>query len=315
MSKPKLLIAETGLAQPWFMPYWDRYFDCEIYQPGQHYHHMIALVDDRYEKKIYDQLKQMNLCIVRPYLMDTFVHDSSQTVEGELILRAPEAVWIMESMGFAYQGYNTRRPHTRPDKFFLLLINRLRDHRQQLLTAVEQYLPHSLYTCVSQGIMLPDDVYEPGQDPATTANDRHYVPRWYRETAFSLVAETMIDTHNSSLFVSEKSFKPLAHGHAFVLWGTAGTLTYLRSLGFETFGHQVDETYDHTVNADQKLKMILTVLEDLYREFMTTGGVFQDVHSQNILAHNQTLFFDAGKIGQLFRQQIVQPIMEFAESP
>jgi len=314
MSKPKLLIADSALDKPWFMPYWTRYFDCEIYQPGQHYHHMIALVDDRYKKKIYDQLKQMNLCIVRPYLMDTFVHDRSQTVNGELILRAPEAVWIMESINFAYQGYNTRRPHSRPDKFFLLLINRLRDHRRLLLTAVNQYLPDSLHTCVSQGIMLPDDVHVPGQDPATTANDRYYVPRWYSETAFSLVAETMIDTHNSGLFISEKSFKPLAHGHAFVLWGTAGTLAYLQSLGFETFGHRVDETYDHTANADQKLKMILTMLEDLHREFMTTGQLFQDTKTADILEHNQQWFFNADKIDQLFQQQIVNPILEHVES-
>ena len=312
MSKPKLLIAETGLAQPWFMPQWTQSFDCEIYQPGQHYHDMIALVDDRYEKKIYDQLKQMNLRIVRPYLMDTFVHDSSQMVSGELVLRAQESVWIMESLQFAHLGYNTRRPHTRPDKFFLLLINRLRDHRQKLLQAVDQYLPDSLYTCVNQGIMLPDDVYEPGRDPATTANDRYYVPWWYGQTAFSLVAETMVDTQ---LFVSEKSFKPLAHGHPFLIFGTAGTLAYLRSLGFETFGHRVDESYDKIINPDKKSEMILATLEDLHKEFTTTGGVFQDVHSQGILAHNQALFFDADKIGQLFRQQIVQPIMEFAESP
>ena len=316
MSKLKLLIADSALDKPWFMPYWTRYFDCEIYQPGQHYHHMIALVDDRYEKKIYDQLKQMNLCIVRPYLMDTFVHDRSQTVNGELILRAPEAVWIMESINFAYQGYNTRRPHSRPDKFFLLLINRLRDHRRLLLTAVNQYLPDSLHTCVSQGIMLPDDVHVTGQDPATTANDRYYVPRWYSETAFSLVSETQVDhpIHAPSLFISEKSFKPLAHSHPFIVNGCSGTLSYLQGLGFETFSHRIDESYDQQTVPEYRLQMILHVLADLYREYRSTGSLFQDIHSQALLAHNQAMFFDRARIGQLFQQQIVQPIMEFVES-
>ena len=273
-------------------------------------------MDDRYETEIYLQLKQLNLRIVRPYLMDTLVHDPCEIQQGELVLRAQEAVWIMESIQFAHLGYNTHRPPAAPDKFFLLLINRKRDHRQRLLTAVDHYLPESLWTCVHQGIMLPDDVYEPGRDPTTTANDRYYVPGWYGKTAFSLVSETQVDhpIHAPSLFISEKSFKPLAHSHPFIVNGCSGTLSYLQGLGFETFSHRIDESYDQQAVPEYRLQMILHVLADLYREYRSTGSVFQDTHSQALLAHNQAMFFDRARIGQLFRQQIVQPIMEFVES-
>ena len=50
MQKIKLLIADSGLAQPWIMPYWQKHFDCEIYQESQSYNsqNYAVLVDDRY---------------------------------------------------------------------------------------------------------------------------------------------------------------------------------------------------------------------------------------------------------------------------
>jgi hypothetical protein len=324
MQKIKLLIADSGFVQPWFLSQWQRFFDCVIYEPGQTYSaDHVALVDKRYEPEKYQHLQAQGHRIVGPYLMDSVVHEPSEiTPEGDLILRAQEAVWIMEYLTFEHRGYNTTRPAQTPHKFFLLLINRLRDHRARLLTCVEPYLQDSLYTCVTQGIMLEDDVFEPGISANTTANDRHYVPRWYGETCFSLVSETTVQfvtgpglkPRTQGLFVSEKSFKPLAHSHAFVTQGCTGTLAYLRGLGFETFGHVLDESYDQEPNQTTRLQMVMDQLQLLHSEFKSTGTLFQDPRSQQILQHNQQLFFDQARVDQLFQDQIAQPIMEWAET-
>ena len=268
--------------------------------------------------------------VICTYLMDIFVNDPCETRNQDLILRARETVWIQESIMWKHSNYDRIRVPTHPDKFFLLLINQLRVHRRQLLSAVEPYLADSLHTCVANGIMLPDEEFVPGRNPNSTANDRNYVPRWYAETCFSLVSETMTDSlammskqqpgtklkdlKSTELFISEKSFKPLAHCHPFVIQGTPGTLNYLQGLGFETFAHVIDESYDQELDHMTRSQKMLQVIQDLYQEFKQSGGVFQDSQTKQKLEHNYNLFFNQHKIDQLFSEQIVRPIIEFLES-
>jgi hypothetical protein len=91
-------------------------------------------------------------------------------------------------------------------------------------------------------------------------------------------------------------------------------LNYLHELGFETFGHVIDQSYDQDQDARSRLEKIVTVLDDLYQEFVRTGTVFQDARTQEILAHNHARFFDQTCIRALFHTQVAQPIMEFAET-
>jgi hypothetical protein len=65
-----------------------------------------------------------------------------------------------------------------------------------------------------------------------------------QQTSFaSFVNETYID-ENFDPFFTEKATKPLAYGHPFLLFSSAGALNNLRDLGFETFGDIFDESYD-----------------------------------------------------------------------
>jgi hypothetical protein len=248
--------------------------------------------------------------------MDSDVHASCETVDGEFVLRARDWVWIQESTHWHYLNY-CRPPVPRtPDKFFLLLMNLKRHNRDQLFQAVDRYLESSAYSYIGRGITLPGDEFVASEFHNGTANDRLYVPEWYNQTCFSLVSETLVKT---DLFISEKIFKPLAYHHPLIVYGTPGTLGYIRSRGFETFGHRIDESYDSISNVghqnpSHRLAQIVTVLEDLYTEFTQTGTVFQDARTQEILAHNHALFFDRARVHGMFRDQVVQPIMEFVES-
>jgi hypothetical protein len=319
MSKPKLLIAESTLGEPWLAPYWAEFFDYEIFNWARSYNANdgVALIDDRYDQDKYNHIKSQGLRVVRSYLMDSYVRDPCEYAGQDLILRAQDSIWIQESVMWKHWKYNTPRESTVPDKFFLLLINQLRPHRKTLLEAVDSYLPESLYTCVVRNILLPDDVYVPITGRPGTSNDRYYVPRWYSETCFSMVSETLGHSNRVTgdlLYISEKSFKPIAHSHPFVIQGTWGNLQYLQSRGFETFSHVIDESYDQEPLLKNRVKKILEILDSLYQEFKRTGTVFQDAKTKQILEHNYNLFFDSNKIRELFRDQIAHPIMEFIES-
>jgi len=320
MLKPKILIADSGLIQPYMAPLWQAHFEIEPFDLAQNQSLDCAvLVDDRYgDHDLYLQIKARGHRIIKTHLMDSFVTSQCENLGQEFVLRARDWVWIQESNMWNHRGYNQPRPPQTPDKFFLLLMNLTRQHRDHLLSAMTTYLDCSLHSYVSQGRLLPDDVFVPIQGRPGTANDRHYVPRWYGETCFSLVCETMVNYPSKpitgQLFISEKTFKPLAHAHAFVTHGTQGTLSYLHSLGFETMSHVIDESYDQCVWAEQRLQKISDVVQELYGEFKSSGQVFQDARTQQILAHNQARFFDQALVADMFAQQIAEPIREYVES-
>ena len=64
----------------------------------------------------------------------------------------------------------------------------------------------------------------------------------YAQTGMEIVLETVFD--DSRWHLTEKALRPIACGKPFMLIATAGSLKYLRSYGFETFGDHIDESYD-----------------------------------------------------------------------
>lgn len=64
----------------------------------------------------------------------------------------------------------------------------------------------------------------------------------YNQTAYSLVCETNFD--NQFVFLTEKTVKPIVARRLFVTLGNQYHLAALRRLGFKTFGHIIDESYD-----------------------------------------------------------------------
>ena len=76
-----------------------------------------------------------------------------------------------------------------------------------------------------------------------------------------LVTETVAT--GKRLHLTEKTFKPIALGMPFVLVATAGSLEYLRSYGFKTFGHIWDESYDTIADPHQRIAAVAGLLRSL----------------------------------------------------
>ena len=67
----------------------------------------------------------------------------------------------------------------------------------------------------------------------------------YDNSYCSIILETLFDCDGSGgAFLTEKTFKCLKHGHPFIIAGAAGSLASLRDLGYRTFDHSIDTTYD-----------------------------------------------------------------------
>jgi hypothetical protein len=77
----------------------------------------------------------------------------------------------------------------------------------------------------------------------------------YAQTGIEIVLETLFD--DSRWHLTEKALRPIACGKPFMLVATAGSLKYLRSYGFETFGNLIDESYDLETDPVARLAAVI----------------------------------------------------------
>lgn len=91
---------------------------------------------------------------------------------------------------------------------------------------------------------------------------------FYDEVFFSVVSETNFHTNDLKevgRFLSEKTFKPIAYYHPFILLSVPGCLQALRDLGYKTFHPWIDESYDRETNDAKRLRMCVEEVERLCR--------------------------------------------------
>jgi len=249
--------------------------------------------------------------LIIEYFWDTDKGQKPTIHDGVLKLCAPEWIWIDDYLMSQHHAHEPRIQSGNPDKFFLLLMNLIRGTRDQLLEQVNIYLDDSLYSYRGRGIELAGDYFD--HDDPTFVDQNFSNTDWYNSTNFSLVSESFpVGPASQDLYVSEKTFKPVKLNHPFVVHGSTGTLSYLHSLGFETFGHMIDESYDLVADANSRLKKITEVLDELHKEFKQGKRLFGDSESQNKIQHNYNRFHDKSVIDKLLQAQILDVIQEFA---
>ena len=86
----------------------------------------------------------------------------------------------------------------------------------------------------------------------------------YIDTYFSLVTETVVE--QSWPFRTEKIAKPLAIGHPFIVATGPGYYKDLHRLGFQTFGHVIDESFDNIEHHQDRMDRIIDVVNDLCQQ-------------------------------------------------
>lgn len=89
-------------------------------------------------------------------------------------------------------------------------------------------------------------------------------PAPYIDTYFSLVTETVFDYPYS--FRTEKIWKPIAIGHPWIAVANQGYYRDLHNLGFKTFGHLIDESFDNIASSQQRIERIAVIVEDLCKQ-------------------------------------------------
>lgn len=110
----------------------------------------------------------------------------------------------------------------------------------------------------------------------------------YSGTEIEVVLETLFD--DDRLHLTEKSLRPIAMAQPFVLVATQGSLEYLRSYGFETFGTVWDESYDTVADPEQRLQAVVDVMQQIASWDETTRKTKIE-QARQIADRNRTYFF------------------------
>jgi hypothetical protein len=118
----------------------------------------------------------------------------------------------------------------------------------------------------------------------------------YEATDIEVVLETLFD--DDRLHLTEKSLRPIACAQPFILASTHGSLEYLRSYGFKTFGDIWDESYDLVEDPSERLVQIAELMK-----YISNWSPDQREHNmaeaQAIADYNKQHFFSDKFFNQL----------------
>jgi len=122
----------------------------------------------------------------------------------------------------------------------------------------------------------------------SSAASADYDPLDFTNSEISVVLETVFD--DSRIHLTEKTLKPIACGHPFILAAGPGALEYIRSYGFKTFAPWIDESYDQETNSLRRLEKIIESMKQIQN---LQGRALEEFSHEvkQIAEFNKTHFF------------------------
>jgi hypothetical protein len=148
-------------------------------------------------------------------------------------------------------------------------------------------------------------------DQLTDAEHNFYgcrVDQHYQDSYWNCVLETHISLEDDlpGVFITEKTWKAIAHAQPFVILGTPNSLKHLKSLGYETFGSVgIDESYDSILDSSARFHAVCEVVKKIH-SLPEQKLHYHHLALEEIVKHNQQLYWQ-NKQQQLERlfQEIV----------
>jgi hypothetical protein len=218
-----------------------------------------------------------------------------------MVLQSPNFFRYFDAFNWLQPGYDQYRPQRKSLYKALLLMNRKRKHRTQLI----QKLGTQIDQCVWSYIEQDKQLNHADVPPPDIHWQRYLNTDWFDQCCFSIVAETFAEPPVDRVpFVTEKTWKPVAMQHPFVVLGEPGTLQHLHSLGFETFENLWSEDYDTTQSTERRIDQ---VVENVTQYDMAP----LDQLTLQKIEHNRNHFFDRKIIHQFIVDEIINPMLEY----
>jgi hypothetical protein len=139
----------------------------------------------------------------------------------------------------------------------------------------------------------------------TSDASSYYDPYDFISTNISVVLETVFDHR---IHLTEKTLRPIACGHPFILAAGPGSLEKIRSYGFKTFSPWINESYDLEKDATKRMNMIVHEMQRIATLSDQEKQSLNDV-CQHIAQHNKSVFFSDTFISDI-KKELVDNVRE-----
>lgn len=299
MSKPVLILRPnefSSFTSVYLENFWSKYFDIKLFNSQDNYDKKMTLfvvwwqnLDDCYVNMLLDN----NYKVVIDGLWEKpglYFKNNCHVMENK------NWFWYNESLWWQSLGYNTYVPCKQIEKLAFMPIRRPNYTRDKIVESLKEILPEFIWSYKNKH--LPNDAY------IENDVDQRYVNfEWYNKTQFSVVVET---SQSDYIAITEKSYKPMAFYHPFVIVGVAGVLGEIKKNGFETFENLFDESYDRIECFDQRLDAIIQNIKNV-----NIGNY--DAVTEKKLKHNHEHFFNNQLVKKRIVDEIINPIISYAE--
>lgn len=239
------------------------------------------------------------------------------------IINVPNWFWYNESLwytcdnNFQYQNYKPNRINS---KLFFMPIKRSKPFRDLIVDRFSGILDDAIWSYVERWCDGKHLVTREDNPVARIGWDRQFEPVWYDDTYFTTAVETYCGQSNISderngitsdeqcpakLFITEKTYKPIAHQHPFMILGMKGVLAHLQSLGFETYGHIFDESYDQLDFFEDRLKVVYNNIVNFNKE------KYLEPLTEQKIKHNYHKFYDRTQVLSGVETELINPLLEW----
>ncbi len=122
--------------------------------------------------------------------------------------------------------------------------------------------------------------------PDEHADMKYTVGLHHSDAYFNFVIESDL---NGPIRLTEKVFRAIKNCQPFVLAGAMGSVSQLREMGYKTFDHVVDHSYDEIEDATERWEAVCTEMCRIAKS-KKTHSMYVDCKDD--LIHNQNLFLN-----------------------
>jgi hypothetical protein len=170
-------------------------------------------------------------------------------------------------------------------------------HRDEFIGSTDlQLTPDEIEHWNRIKFTLPKKSIETRVDKYAALNTPHL-----SDSYLHLVTET---NDRPTIFVSEKTWKPIAAAVPFLIWGNPGSVNFLKSLGVDTYDDVIDHKY---YDSETDVRLRLEKLHKIISDLISKGAdkVYSQLSERAII--NQQKFFQ-GEFDLDYEQSIINVI-------
>lgn len=222
------------------------------------------------------------LCLHQPVDLFRYITKIEQPQERPLIVAKPKKFLFTTTKNYFSRSYILQH----------LINNNLADQGMISYRClndpryIEGYLNVPIITdaCATINHLLPY-----GGLNGDTCLDHRTKPEYaIADSYLSIIAETYYD---GPIFLSEKIYYTMMYNHFFVFAGPAHSLAYLRTQGFKTFSHIIDESYDSIEDPVKRIRAVVNSLDQfLAKPLEEIQSLYKD--NIDIFDHNRKLVLE-----------------------